>query len=253
MDNSFVVDEVSRNFIDGMFGIIRDQPGVVNKKEVCFLALFAHLFHVQNLDTSPMDEDAFEDFFSSFRLVLECINRLELNITDFPNLVSEAKILRQKTVLQTVCVLCRKDRYDLAALISEKLSSLCPYGEKVNTKIEKILKAKQKPNSSLEKESFAKYMESVGNFMTSVYETFKTPVLTLLVNTFSTPPSQLSKRKVTCKNLKRFKANKDMVTSNRVNKKKLYCNLEQIRSQVTEKAVSAVYERMMALAGRGTE
>lgn len=52
--------------------------------------------------------------------------------------------------------------------------------EKVNTKIEKILKAKQKPNSSLEKESFAKYMESVGNFMTSVYETFKTPVLTLV-------------------------------------------------------------------------
>lgn len=85
-----------------MFGIIRDQPGVVNKKEVCFLALFAHLFHVQNLDTSPMDEDAFEDFFSSFRLVLECINRLELNITDFPNLVSEAKILRQKTLLQVV-------------------------------------------------------------------------------------------------------------------------------------------------------
>lgn len=87
-----------------MLGVIRDQRDVENKKEAVFLAVFAHLSNVQSPDTSVLEDDAFDDFFTSITMVLKCIDRLKLNITEHHDLNKEADILKQKTVLQ-VCML----------------------------------------------------------------------------------------------------------------------------------------------------
>ncbi|XP_025093978.1 telomeric repeat-binding factor 2-like [Pomacea canaliculata] len=239
IDNSYLLDEVSRYLIDGVLGVIRDQRDVENKKEAVFLAVFAHLSNVQSPDTSVLEDDAFDDFFTSITMVLKCIDRLKLNITEHHDLNKEADILKQKTVLQAAFILCRKSQYDQAEMITEKLSPMCENMVNVKAKISRVLKAKQKPHKCLEEESFETYSESFGNFMTAVCKTFKTPILTSVASAFTMEPSWCSKRKaVSSKNMKRIKEGENMMSIQTENENHLAHKLERIRSEMSCKLVS---------------